>query len=183
MTERVLEHPQTVFTIGHSTRELAEFIHLLKAYGVTKIADVRTVPRSRHNPQFNRETLSDALKIASIGYVHFQGLGGLRHARVDSINMAWRNASFRGFADHMQTDEFAENLERLIDLAKEEHIALMCAEAVPWRCHRSLIADALTVRGIPVEHIMSTAHHQPHTLTPWARVDGRRITYPAAIEP
>lgn len=182
MTERVLEHPQTVFTIGHSTRELAEFIHLLETYGVTRIADVRTVPRSRHNPQFNRETLPDALKTANIGYAHFLGLGGLRHARADSINMAWHNASFRGFADYMQTDEFAEYLERLIDLAKEEHIALMCAEAVPWRCHRSLIADALTVRGIPVEHIMSTAHHQPHTLTPWARVDGRRITYPAAIE-
>lgn len=182
MAKRGLEHPQTVFTIGHSTRELAEFILLLKTYGVTRIADVRTVPRSRHNPQFNREILPEALKTASIGYVHFQGLGGLRHARVDSRNMAWRNASFRGFADHMQTDEFAENLERLIDLAKEEHIALMCAEAVPWRCHRSLIADALTVRGIPVEHIMSTSHHQPHTLTPWARVDGLRITYPAEIE-
>lgn len=182
MAKRGLEHPQTVFTIGHSTRELAEFILLLKTYGVTRIADVRTVPRSRHNPQFNRETLPEALKTASIGYVHFQGFGGLRHARVDSRNMAWRNASFRGFADHMQTDEFAENLERLIDLAKEEHIALMCAEAVPWRCHRSLIADALTVRGIPVEHIMSTSHHQPHTLTPWARVDGLRITYPAEIE-
>jgi len=183
VTKKVLEHPQTVFTIGHSTRQLAEFINLVQAHGVTKIADVRTVPRSRHNPQFNLETLPHALNTASIGYVHLPELGGLRHARADSPNMAWRNASFRGFADYMQTDEFAENLERLIELAKKEHIALMCAEAVPWRCHRSLIADALTVRGITVEHIMSTAHRQPHTLTPWARVDGRRITYPAEIFP
>jgi len=181
VTKKALEHPQSVFTIGHSTRELAEFIRLLQAHGVTKIADVRTVPRSRHNPQFNRETLPDALKTASIGYVHLPGLGGLRHARADSPNMAWRNASFRGFADYMQTDEFTKNMEWLTDLAKEEHIALMCAEAVPWRCHRSLIADALTVGGITVEHIMSTAHRQLHTLTPWARVEGRRITYPGDI--
>lgn len=183
MTTNVLEHPQAVFTIGHSTRELADFINLLQVHGVTKIADVRTVPRSRHNPQFNLETLPDALKTASIGYVHLPGLGGLRHARPDSPNMAWRNASFRGFADYMQTKEFAENLERLISLAKKERIALMCAEAVPWRCHRSLIADSLTVRGIPVEHIMSKAHRQPHTLTPWARVNGACITYPGEILP
>jgi uncharacterized protein (DUF488 family) len=183
MTKKALEHPQAVLTIGHSTRELAEFISLLQAHGVTKIADVRTVPRSRHNPQFNKEALPDALKTAGIGYVHLPGLGGLRHTRADSHNMAWRNASFRGFADYMQTDEFAKNIECLGDLANEEHIALMCAEAVPWRCHRSLIADALTVRGIPVEHIMSIAHRQPHTLTPWARVEGGRITYPAETLP
>jgi hypothetical protein len=183
VTKKALEHPQAVFTIGHSTRELAEFIRLLQAHSVTKIADVRTVPRSRHNPQFNRETLPDALKTAGIGYVHLPGLGGLRHARADSPNMAWRNASFRGYADYMQTDEFTKNMESLTDLAKEEHIAPMCAEAVPWRCHRSLIADALTVRGITVEHIMSIAHRQPHTLTPWARVEGRRITYPAETLP
>jgi uncharacterized protein (DUF488 family) len=177
------DHAQTVFTIGHSTRELADFIHLLQAHGVSKIADVRSVPRSRHNPQFNKETLPDALQAASIAYVHLPGLGGLRHARADSPNMAWRNASFRGFADYMQTDEFAKNMEWLGDLAKAEHIALMCAEAVPWRCHRSLIADALTVRGIRVEHIISTAHRLPHTLTPWASVDGLRITYPAETLP
>jgi uncharacterized protein (DUF488 family) len=168
-----------VFTIGHSTRELADFIHLLQAHGVTQIADVRSVPRSRHNPQFNRDTLPAALQTAGIGYVHLPGLGGLRHAHADSPNLAWRNASFRGYADYMQTDAFAENLEQLIGLAKQGHIALMCAEAVPWRCHRSLIADALTVRGIPVEDIMSATHRRPHTLTPWARVDGSRITYPA----
>lgn len=179
MTNQASEHPRTVLTIGHSTRELADFIHLLQAHGVTKIADVRSVPRSRHNPQFNLDTLPDALQTAGIGYVHLPGLGGLRHAHADSPNLAWRNASFRGYADYMQTDAFAENLEQLIGLAKQGHIALMCAEAVPWRCHRSLIADALTVRGIPVEDIMSATHRQPHTLTPWARVDGSRITYPA----
>lgn len=179
MTKKTSEHPPTVFTIGHSTRELAEFIHLLQAHGVTKIADVRSVPRSRHNPQFNHDTLPDALQTAGIGYVHLPGLGGLRHTRADSPNLAWRNASFRGFADYMQTDEFAENLEQLIELARQEHLTLMCAEAVPWRCHRPLIADALTVRGIPVEDIMSATHRQLHTLTPWARVDGSRITYPA----
>lgn len=179
MTNQASEQPPTVFTIGHSTRELADFIHLLQAHGVTIIADVRSVPRSRHNPQFNQDTLPDALQTAGIDYVHLPGLGGLRHTRADSPNLAWRNASFRGYADYMQTDAFAENMEQLIGLAKQGHIALMCAEAVPWRCHRSLIADALTVRGIPVEDIMSATHRQPHTLTPWARVDGSRITYPA----
>lgn len=183
MTKKVLEHPQAVLTVGHSTRELAEFIRLLQAHGVSKIADIRTVPRSRHNPQFNQETLPDALKTAGIGYVHLPGLGGLRHARSDSPDMAWRNASFRGFADYMQTDEFEKNIESLTDLAKQEHIALMCAEAVPWRCHRSLVADALTVRGIAVEHIISSAHRQPHTLTSWARVKGKHISYPAEALP
>lgn len=182
MTNQASEHPPAVFTIGHSTRELADFVHLLQAHGVTQIADVRSVPRSRHNPQFNRDTLPDALQTAGIGYVHLPGLGGLRHSRADSPNLAWRKASFRGYADYMQTDAFAKNLEQLIGLARQEPIALMCAEAVPWRCHRSLIADALTVRGIPVEHIMSATHRQPHTLTPWARVEGFRITYPAEAD-
>ncbi|MDD5240408.1 MAG: DUF488 domain-containing protein [Sulfuricella sp.] len=183
MTKKTAEHPVTVFTVGHSTRQLAEFIHLLQAHGVTEIVDVRSVPRSRHNPQFNRDTLPDALETAGIGYVHLAGLGGLRHTRADSPNLAWRNASFRGYADYMQTDAFAENIERLIELARQKQVALMCAEAVPWRCHRSLIGDALTVRGIPVEDIMSATHRQPHTLTPWARVEGSRITYPAEALP
>lgn len=173
------QHPHAVFTIGHSTHELPEFLRLLQAHGVTIIADVRTVPRSRRNPQYNKEILPDALKIAGIGYVHLPGLGGLRHARSDSHNMAWRNASFRGFADYMQTDEFAENVESLINLSREAHVALMCAEAVPWRCHRSLIADALTARGIAVEHIMSAVHLRLHALTPWAHVEGGHVTYPA----
>jgi uncharacterized protein (DUF488 family) len=176
---KAVESQPGVLTIGHSTRELAEFIVLLQAHGVNMIADVRTVPRSRHNPQFNQETLPEALKAAGIAYVHLPGLGGLRHARADSANTAWRNASFRGFADYMQTDEYAENIARLTKLAGQAHVALMCAEAVPWRCHRSLIADSLLVRGLAVEHIMSKTHRQPHALTPWARVEGARITYPS----
>jgi len=167
-----------ILTIGHSTHPLETFIHLLKAHGVTLVADVRTVPRSRHNPQFNRETLPEALKLADIGYIHLPGLGGLRHARKDSPNTGWRNASFRGYADYMQTPEFAANLESLIKLAVKDRLALMCAEAVPWRCHRSLIADALSLRGIPVEHIMGLKGRQPHRFTGFARVEGLEITYP-----
>lgn len=179
MTKTASDATAVVLTIGHSTLELAKFIQLLQGHGVTLLADVRTVPRSRHNPQFDRETLPGALRAAGIDYVHLPGLGGLRHARADSPNMAWRNASFRGFADYMQTDEFARNVNELIELAHEKRTALMCAEAVPWRCHRSLIADALMVRGVPVEHIMSATHGQPHAMTPWARVDGLAVTYPA----
>jgi uncharacterized protein (DUF488 family) len=168
----------TVLTIGHSTRPLGDFIALLKSHGVQRIADVRTIPRSRHNPQFNRETLAAALRKAKIGYVHLVKLGGLRHARSDSINTGWRNSSFRGFADYMQTPDFEAGLARLIELAKKKTTAIMCAEAVPWRCHRSLIADALLVRGVPVEHILSGTRLQPHKLTPFAVVDGKKIIYP-----
>ncbi len=178
-SKRTHERQVGVLTIGHSTRELKEFIALLQAHGVTLVADVRTVPRSRRNAQFNHDTLPEALKAAGIAYAHLPGLGGLRHAHADSPNMAWRNESFRGFADYMQTEEYTGSLEQLIELAGKQHVALMCAEAVPWRCHRSLIADSLTVRGIAVEHIMSRTHRQPHALTPWARVEGTRITYPA----
>ncbi len=171
-----------VLTIGHSTRELQAFIDLLTENGVTCLVDVRTVPRSRTNPQFNRDTLPDALRTAGIDYLHLPGLGGLRRARPDSPNMGWRNASFRGYADYMGTPEFAENLERLLSLAARERVVLMCAEAVPWRCHRSLIGDALLVRGIPVEDIMGTGRTQPHALTSWAVVNGTEITYPPAEE-
>ncbi len=176
-------HAHMVFTVGHSTHELSEFILLLQTHGVTGIADVRTMPRSRRNPQFNKETLPAALKAAGIGYAHLPVLGGLRHARADSINTAWRNASFRGFADYMLTPEFAEGIESLIELSKQGRTALMCAEAVPWRCHRSLIADALTVRGVAVEHIMNAVHLHLHTLTPWARVEDGLVTYPATALP
>ncbi len=167
-----------VWTIGHGTRALREFVALLRAHGITQLVDVRTVPRSRHNPQFNRDTLPAALARARIAYAHMPGLGGLRHPRADSINTGWRNASFRGYADHMQTDDFARNLDALIRLARRRRTAIMCAETVPWRCHRSLIADALIVRGIPVEHIMSATHAYAHTLTRWAHVSGTRLTYP-----
>jgi uncharacterized protein (DUF488 family) len=167
-----------ILTIGHSTHPLETFIQLLQAHGVTKVVDVRTVPRSRYNPQFNRETLPEQLKLAGIGYAHLAGLGGLRHPRVDSPNRGWHNASFRGYADYMQTPEFAANLEALIQMAQKERLALMCAEAVPWRCHRSLIADALWLRGVPVEHILGLKGRQPHRLTGFARVHGLELTYP-----
>ncbi len=168
-----------ILTIGHSTRTLQDFVELLQGQAVKKLVDVRTVPRSRYNPQFNRDTLPDGLNAAGITYVHMPDLGGLRHPRADSPNTAWRNASFRGFADYMQTPEFAASLDALIGLAREEQVAIMCAEAVPWRCHRSLIADALIVHGVSVEHIMSPTRRQTHSLTPWARVRGERLTYPA----
>ena len=167
-----------VLTIGHSTRTWEDFLDLLRAYRVKRVIDVRSIPRSRHNPQFNRETLSAKLRAARIGYVHLRKLGGLRHARRDSPNMGWRNASFRGFADYMQTSEFEAGLQRLIKLAGQKRSAIMCAEAVPWRCHRSLIADALTVRGIRVDEITSMKRSQVHSLIPFARVQDHRITYP-----
>jgi uncharacterized protein (DUF488 family) len=168
----------TVFTIGHSTRPIDEFISLLTAHGAQRLVDVRTIPQSRHNPQFGREQLSASLEQAGIPYTHMPGLGGLRRPRKDSTNTGWRNASFRGYADYMQTREFEENLDRCVALATQEQVALMCAEAVPWRCHRSLIADALLARGVDVGEIASATDVRPHALTPWARVDGTKVTYP-----
>ncbi|HVB87926.1 MAG TPA: DUF488 domain-containing protein [Candidatus Dormibacteraeota bacterium] len=172
------QHDLRLFTIGHSTRPIAEFIHILQSHGVQQLIDIRTIPKSRHNPQFNSDTLAAALHEANIRYVHMKDLGGLRHARKDSVNLGWRNASFRGFADYMQTPEFADALDRTIELAESRPSALMCAEAVPWRCHRSLVADALLVRGIRVEHITSASAAKPHSLTSFARVRGADITYP-----
>ncbi len=169
--------PRAVLTIGHSTHPIAEFIALLEAHGVDLLADVRTAPRSRHNPQFNRDALPQSLAEAEMRYVSLPGLGGLRRPRADSPNVAWRNASFRGYADYMMTAEFRENLERLIELSQTTQAAIMCAEAVPWRCHRSLIADALVVRGIPVFHIMSATTANAHKLTPFARVVNGEIVY------
>jgi len=168
-----------VLTVGHSTRTWKDFLRLLRVYGVRRVIDVRSIPRSRHNPQFNRDTLSKKLRSARIGYVLLRKLGGLRRTRRDSVNMGWRNTSFRGFADYMQTPAFGAGLDRLMKLAAQKRNAIMCAEAVPWHCHRSLIADALTVRGIRVEDIMSMKHSQIHSLTPFARVQDGRITYPA----
>jgi uncharacterized protein (DUF488 family) len=167
-----------VLTIGHSTRTWKEFLELLRAYRVKRVIDVRSIPRSRHNPQFNQATLSKKLRAARIGYVHLRRLGGLRHALRNSPNMGWRNASFRGFADYMQTSHFDLGLQRLIKLAGQKRSAIMCAEAVPWRCHRSLIADALTIRGIQVDNIMSMKCLQVHSLISFAHVQGHRITYP-----
>jgi uncharacterized protein (DUF488 family) len=167
-----------VFTVGHSTRSVAELVAILRAHGVERLVDVRTIPRSRHNPQFNRETLSKALRNRRLSYRHMKALGGLRHARPDSINTGWRNASFRGFADYMQTPSFKEALERLLRLAEQKPTAIMCAEAVPWRCHRSLIADALTARGYEVRDIMSVTSVRPHVLMPMAKIHGQQVTYP-----
>ena len=168
----------TVWTIGHSTRPIGEFVELLQAHGIRQLVDVRTVPRSRHNPQFSRENLPGSLQAAGIEYRHFPALGGLRHARADSINTGWRNASFRGYADYMQTAQFDEAVGKLVEIADIAPTAIMCAEAVPWRCHRSMIGDALLVRGVTVLDIMSATNAKPHSLTPFAKVQGTGITYP-----
>ena len=152
---------------------------MLAAHGVELLVDIRTVPRSRHNPQFGQESLPQSLETAGIAYRHMPGLGGLRHPRKDSINTGWRNLSFRGYADYMQTAEFERHLEELIRLEGERRVAIMCAEAVPWRCHRSLVADALTARGISVSHIMSATQANPHRMTAFAKVSGATVQYPA----
>jgi uncharacterized protein (DUF488 family) len=167
-----------VLTVGHSTRTLADFVDLLKANAVDRLVDVRTVPRSRHNPQFNTDTLPVALEAEGICYEHIPGLGGFRPTHPGSPNTGWRNKSFRGYADYMQTPEFSIHLRALITVAHRDCIALMCAEAVPWRCHRSLIADALLVHGLRVEEIVGTARRREHVLTRFAKVNGTTITYP-----
>lgn len=174
----MLDRTVVVFTVGHSTRSAEEFIALLQAHGVTLLLDIRTVPRSRTNPQFNKDTLPQTLENVGIGYAHLPELGGLRKTRKDSLNLGWRNLSFRGYADYMQTPEFSDAVERVIALAREKQVALMCAEAVPWRCHRSLVADALMVRGVPVDELSSTKKRQPHKLKPFAAVSGTKLTYP-----
>ncbi len=169
---------RTIYTIGHSTRTIEQFIGLLKAHSIQELVDVRTVPKSRHNPQFGSEALADSLRQAGIRYRHLGALGGLRHARKDSANTGWENASFRGFADYMATPEFQAGLEELEALAEKQTVAIMCAEAVPWRCHRSLIADALTVRGWQVLHITSKKTAKPHELTPFLQLRDGTLTYP-----
>lgn len=168
----------TIFTVGHSTLAIERFISLLETYGIARLADIRTVPRSRHNPQFNADSLPDSLAAAGITYIPMPELGGLRHSRSDSINTGWRNKSFRGYADYMQTDAFTKAVDELVRIGRDASVAIMCAEAVPWRCHRSLVADALNVRQVPVVEILSETSHRPHRMTPFARVDGTAITYP-----
>jgi uncharacterized protein (DUF488 family) len=171
-------HSPIIYTIGHSTRPIDEFMALLNSNGIKRLIDIRTIPKSRHNPQFNAQTLPRSLRKVGVDYVHLRELGGLRRARPDSPNTGWRNASFRGYADYMQTPEFEDALRGMIELARERPSALMCAEAVPWRCHRSLLADALTIRGIEVLEIVGASAPKPHKLTPFARVRGSQITYP-----
>jgi uncharacterized protein (DUF488 family) len=169
-----------IFTLGHSTLPIERFIELLQTYGIQRLVDIRTIPRSRYNPQFNETALTECLTARNLEYVHIRELGGLRHARRDSPNAGWRNGSFRGYADYMQTAEFQTAVEKLIRMSREQRVAIMCAEAVPWRCHRSLVADALNVRGIPVVEILPDSSCRMHKLTPFAQVEGVRITYPPA---
>jgi uncharacterized protein (DUF488 family) len=170
---------KTIYTSGHSTHPIEEFIALLKANRIEVLVDVRTVPRSRHNPQFEMEALRSSLREAGIGYTHMAALGGLRRPHKDSPNNGWRNESFRGYADYMQTGEFRAALNELQELAQQHITAIMCAEAVPWRCHRSLIADALTVQGWQVLDIITDKAPSVHKLTPFLKVEDGHLTYPA----
>ena len=171
----------TVFTIGHSTHTIEEFIALLQQYGITRVVDIRTIPKSRHNPQFNKDVLKQSLKNAHIKYIHIKNLGGLRSTNRNSINTAWHNKSFRGYADYMQTKTFQKGLEQLLGYIQKDQVAIMCAEAVPWRCHRSLVGDALLIRGVKTKDIFSRTSVKPHKLTPWAHVQGDTITYPLKV--
>jgi uncharacterized protein (DUF488 family) len=173
--------PLVVFTIGHSTRSLDEFVGLLHAHGVRQLADIRSIPRSKRHPHFAGDALAVSLPAAGIAYRHFAALGGHRKARRDSPNTAWRHEGFRGYADHMQTKEFEGALGELIAYAADEGTAIMCAEAVWWQCHRQLTADALVARGIDVAHIMSARAAPAHSLTAFARVANGAVTYPGLI--
>jgi uncharacterized protein (DUF488 family) len=166
------------FTIGHSNRTIEAFLELLEAYGIKAVVDVRTIPKSTHNPQFGKEALSRSLAENNIRYLHMPELGGLRRPRRDSQNTGWRNLSFRGYADYMQTSEFDSGLEKFIEVAADEKTALMCAEVLPWRCHRSLIADVLVARGFEVIEIIDANSSRKHLLAPWAKVSGTKVTYP-----
>ncbi|MDD5489284.1 MAG: DUF488 domain-containing protein [Candidatus Moranbacteria bacterium] len=169
---------KVIYTIGHSTRPANEFIDVLNAYNIEKVLDVRTVPKSRHNPQFNKEQLGKTLEEVNIGYQHLKLLGGLRHTTKNSVNLGWKNASFRGYADYMQTADFSKGLDELINLAEKQTVAVMCAEAVPWRCHRSMIADALTKKNFKVIHILNDESSYPHRLTAFLKIKSGKIFYP-----
>lgn len=173
-----LQKKEVLFTIGHSTRTIGEFIDLLKAHNIQVIVDVRTIPRSRHNPQFNADIIERSLQKVGINYVHIAELGGLRHTNAGSKNLGWHNRSFRGFADYMGTPEFTKGIEILEKIAKKEKTAIMCAEALPWRCHRSMIADALSKRGWDVFDIMTLKIASKHRLTPFLKVIQGKLTYP-----
>ncbi|OAI49518.1 DNA repair protein [Nitrospira sp. SCGC AG-212-E16] len=173
----------TIWTVGHSTRPIGEFVDLLHAHGIALLVDVRTIPRSRYNPQFSGDTLAESLREAGLQYRHLSELGGLRKPKKDSLNDGWRNASFRGYADYMQTEEFLNALEELVAEGRSQPTAIMCAEAVPWRCHRSLIADALVSRGWNTGHIMSPEQATLHVLTSFAHLEAGILTYPKPVDP
>jgi uncharacterized protein (DUF488 family) len=172
----------TILTIGHSTRPIEEFLELLRAHRVERLVDVRSIPKSRHVPQFNSDLLAASLKGKGVDYIHMKSLGGRRHGKKDSVNLGWRNESFRGYADYMASEEFRAGLARLLEMAREKRTAIMCAEAVPWRCHRSLVGDALLVRGVRVQDIMSATSAKSHELTPFAQVRGQDVIYPAEFK-
>jgi uncharacterized protein (DUF488 family) len=182
MTENGDMEKPLIRTVGHSTRPVDALIEMLHAHGIQRLIDVRTIPKSKHNPQYNHEALEQSLRDAGIAYEHRRALGGLRHPRKDSPNTGWRNESFRGYADYMQTAEFESALNALGKAAAHEAVAIMCAEAVPWRCHRMLISDALTARGYRVEHIMSATKSDPHTMTSFAKMEGTSVVYPASAQ-
>jgi uncharacterized protein (DUF488 family) len=167
-----------IYTIGHSTRPITEFLEILDGLSLKLVVDVRTIPKSRHNPQYGGTRLKRTLAKNKIQYVHMEDLGGLRKRSKNSVNLAWRNKSFQGYADYMQTEEFQKALAKLISKAKRKRLVIMCAEAVPWRCHRSLIADALVAKKIKVGDIFSKTSVRPHKLTSFAKVTRGRVTYP-----
>jgi uncharacterized protein (DUF488 family) len=175
--------PGALFTVGHSTLPIESFLVLLHTYGIERLVDIRTMPRSRYNPQFNESALARSLAAEHIDYAPMRALGGLRRPRKDSVNTGWRHEGFRGYADYMQTEAFQEAVERLISMSREKRVAIMCAEALPWRCHRSLVADALGVRGVPVVEILSENDYRMHKLTPFAQVNGAQIVYPPEQAP
>lgn len=168
----------TVFTIGHSTRAIDEFIDLLKKNKIKQLIDIRSIPGSRHNPQYGQQALEESLKQAGIDYIYIKELGGLRKSSQGELNDGWHNKSFRNYADYMQTEEFAEGLQQLLGLAKKEIVAIMCAEALPWRCHRSLVSDALLAHNVPVCEIIDQKNIREHKLTSFAVIEGKKITYP-----
>ncbi|MBP9855412.1 MAG: DUF488 domain-containing protein [Candidatus Omnitrophica bacterium] len=173
------KNPKTViYTIGHSTHPINEFINMLKSFHIRKLIDVRTIPKSGFNPQYNQEALRKSLANEKIDYKHMMGLGGLRHANKDSINLGWRNASFRGYADYMQTEEFEDSLQELIKEAHKKTVAIMCAEAVPWRCHRSLISDSVLLNGLDVRDIMGSQKENIHKMNPMVKIDKGKVCYP-----
>jgi uncharacterized protein (DUF488 family) len=167
-----------MFTLGHSTLPIERFMSVLKTYRIERLVDIRTIPRSRYNPHFNDSALAHSLSEEQLEYIPMQALGGLRHARKDSLNTGWRNENFRGYADYMQTEPFKKALDELIQMREERRVAIMCAEALPWKCHRSLVADALNVYGVAAVEILSESKCQMHKLTPFAKVNGLQITYP-----
>jgi uncharacterized protein (DUF488 family) len=181
-TKPKAEKPKDIYTVGHSTHTSKEFVELLRAHGIRRVVDIRTIPKSRHNPQFNEARLATTLRKNRVAYVHEPLLGGLRRTKKDSVNLGWRNASFRGFADYMQTDNFEKGLAKLMALASHSKTAIMCAEAVPWRCHRSLVADALKKKGVRVFHIMSAKNMHEHRYTPFLRVRKGKLVYPISKE-